>query len=407
MRTLAPSGSPIRPSELLACLTAVGKPSADNLRRALCAKLEVKHAFLMANGRGAMSLLLRNLADQQTDRERRYVVIPSYTCYSVAASALMAGLEVLVCDIDEDTLCYNLEQLESIDYSQVLAIVSANLYGIPDQLPELEALARRHGVFLIDDAAQCLGATADGRPVGTFGDAGILSFDKGKIITSINGGVIVTNNDALAERLSAAHEELQPLPVPTRITELVKLGVYFALLNPWLYGVPANLPFLKLGATRYEDDYPLQHYFDGLAPLALAQFQRMTEINSSRQACAAIYAAQLPRTPMLATINPVANSEPVWLRFPIRIRDAAAREEFLRRNRNNGCSASYPLSIADVPEIRDRIVVQNGVSQSGRTIARQIVTLPTHAYVSDNDIARICDGIAELPATTACTAGSS
>ncbi|MEQ8205261.1 MAG: DegT/DnrJ/EryC1/StrS family aminotransferase [Woeseia sp.] len=407
MRTLAPSGSPIRLRELLACVTAVGKPSADTLRRALCAELGVKHAFLMANGRGAMSLLLRNLADQQTDRERRYVVVPAYTCYSVAASALMAGLDVLVCDIDEDTLCYNQEQLESIDFRQVLAIVSANLYGIPDQLPELEALAKQHGVFLIDDAAQCLGATVGGRRVGTFGDAGILSFDKGKIITSINGGVIVTNNDALAEKLSAAHDELQPLPVATRIAELVKLGVYFALLNPWLYGIPANLPFLKLGATRYEDDYPLQHYFDGLAPLALAQFQRMADINSSRQACAAIYQAQLPRTPMLATINPVTNSEPVWLRFPIRIRDAAAREDFLNNNRNNGCSASYPLSIADVPEIRERIVVQNGVSQGGRTIAGQIVTLPTHAYVSDNDIARICDSLTQLPATTTYAARSS
>jgi len=400
MRTLAPSGSPIRLRELLACVTAIGKPSADTLRRALCTELGVKHAFLMANGRGAMSLLLRSLASLQPDRERRYVVVPSYTCYSVAASALMAGLDVLVCDIDEDTLCYNHEQLESIDFGQVLAIVSANLYGIPDRLPELETLAKQHGVFLIDDAAQCLGATVAGRRVGTFGDAGILSFDKGKIITSINGGVIVTNNDALAEKLTAAHKELQPLPVATRMTELVKLGVYFSLLNPWLYGIPANLPFLKLGATRYEDDYPLQHYFDGLAPLALAQFQRMAEINANRKACAAIYEAQLPRTPMLATINPVANSEPVWLRFPIRIRDAAAREEFLNKNRTKGCSASYPLSIAEVPEIRERIIVHNGASQGGRTIAGQIVTLPTHAFVSDNDIAGICDSLTQLPAST-------
>lgn len=407
MRTLAPSGSPIRLRELLACATAVGKPAADTLRQALCAELGVKHAFLMANGRGAMSLLLRSLASQQADRERRYVVVPSYTCYSVAASALMAGLEVLVCDIDEDTLCYNREQLESIDFSRVLAIVSANLYGIPDRLPELETLAQRHGVFLLDDAAQCLGATVAGRRVGTFGDAGILSFDKGKIITSINGGVIVTNNDVLAAKLAAALGELQPLPLATRVTELIKLGVYFTMLNPWLYGIPANLPFLKLGATRYEDDYPLQRYFDGLAPLALAQFRRMAEINASRRACAAIYEAQLPRMPLLATISPVANSEPVWLRFPLRIRDAAARTDFLSKNRKNGCSASYPLSIADVPEIRDRIVVQNGTSHGGRTIAGQIVTLPTHGYVNDNDIARICDGLTLLSASPACATRSS
>ena len=78
--------------------------------------------------------------------------------------------------------------LERCDFSRVLAVVTANLYGIPNALPDLERIARERGVYLLDDAAQSLGARLGGRAVGTFGDAGLYSFDKGKIICTIQGG---------------------------------------------------------------------------------------------------------------------------------------------------------------------------------------------------------------------------
>ena len=112
---------------------------------------------------------------------------------------------MLVCDIDKETLSYDREQLESIDFDNVLAIVSSSLYGLPNDLSGLEELAQAKGVYLIDDAAQCLGATVRGRPVGGFGDAGILSFDKGKVITSLNGGAIVTSDPSLTQRIESEY----------------------------------------------------------------------------------------------------------------------------------------------------------------------------------------------------------
>ena len=182
MRTLPPSGSPIQAGDLLACWSSSDDP-VGQLSTAIRERFGVKHTFFAANGRGAMTLLLTALAQRETRPEKQYVVLPSYTCYSVAASVLKAGLQVIICDVDPSSLAFDRTQLESIDFDEVLAIVSANLYGIPNDLIWLESVARRYNTYLIDDAAQCLGGTLSNRPVGTFGTAGIFSFDKGKVIT--------------------------------------------------------------------------------------------------------------------------------------------------------------------------------------------------------------------------------
>ena len=333
------------------------------------------------------------MAKERNEPRRDLVVVPSYTCYSVAASVLKAGLRLLICDINEKTLSYDQEQLESIDYQHVLAIVSSNLYGLPNNLPKLEALARNNGVYLIDDAAQSLGATVEGRPVGSFGDAGILSLDKGKVITSINGGIIVTSNPSIARRINAEYQRIRKQTVAGRSIELIKLTAYFLLLHPVAYWLPAKMPFLGLGKTRYDENYAIERYFESLAPLAIAQLSRMEELNNHRRRCASKYSAHIPKTDLLGMTPELTNSVPIYLRFPLRIEDASIRQTFLQDFRQFGCSVSYPTAIADIPQIRQRVHVHNNLYESGQAVAAQLVTLPTHSFVRDSDIEQICLGL--------------
>ena len=392
-RTLAPSGSPIHLRELLGCIMQMGHDSTDRLKALICESLGSENAFLFANGRGAMSFLLQCMVKEREGDHKNVVVVPSYTCYSVAASALKAGLKVLVCDIDKKTLSYDLEQLESIDFDNVLAIVSSSLYGLPNDLSSLEELTRAKGAYLIDDAAQCLGATVQGRPVGSFGDAGILSFDKGKVITSLNGGAIVTSDPSLTRRIESEYRHIRNQPLSGRTRELAKLLAYFLLLRPSMYWLPGNLPFLGLGKTIYDEDYSVERYFDGVAPLVIAQFSRMKEINDHRRLCASYYASQISESGGVCKFSLLSDTDPVFLRYPIRIRSAAARRSFLQDFRRLGCSVSYPTTIADIPEIRHRVIVQNDACASGRAVAAQLVTLPTHAFVRQSDIEQICHGV--------------
>ncbi|MCG8081161.1 MAG: DegT/DnrJ/EryC1/StrS family aminotransferase, partial [Candidatus Thiodiazotropha taylori] len=119
-----------------------------------------------------MTALLAAVKLQNSGNDRDEVIIPAYTCYSVASSVINAGLRIRLCDIDPRTLSYDEQQLRQLDFSRVVGIVSANLYGLPNDLPMLEKLAESEGILLIDDAAQSLNAKIDGRYLGSFGDAG-------------------------------------------------------------------------------------------------------------------------------------------------------------------------------------------------------------------------------------------
>src|SRR6185436_10114869 len=119
--------------------------------------------------------------------------------------------KVRLVDLNPETLDFNLDELRRADFTRVLAIVATNLYGLPNDMPAIAAIARDRGVFLIDDAAQSMNASVGGRPCGTWGDAGIFSFDKGKNVPAIDGGIVVTNDDRVAAALTA---ECEPLATP-------------------------------------------------------------------------------------------------------------------------------------------------------------------------------------------------
>ena len=392
-RTLAPSGTPIHFRDLANCIAHVGRNPIEELKKQLREKLGVEQVFLFATGRGAMTFLLHSMQAENTDSARKYVVVPSYTCYSVAASVLKSGLDVLVCDIDPDSLCFSPEQLKSIDFSEVLAVVNTSLYGMPSQMEQVQRTVADSGAYLVDDAAQSFGATYADRPSGSFGDAGILSFDKGKVVTSINGGAIVSNNTALSRRFELEYAKLSSSSMTSRLMDLVKLNAYFLMLNPSLYWIPSNLPFLKLGETRYDESFEVARYFGAMAPLVNAQIRRIDEMNQHRRRCASAYDRKIGAASHLVRIAPGRNSDPNYLRFPLRISNPEFRRRFLADFRSLGCSISYPQCLADVPEIRDRIRIQNDSCDGGRTIAAELVTLPTHAYVTDDDIELITAGL--------------
>src|SRR5688572_17296285 len=96
------------------------------------------HAWPIASGRAAMTLILQALAKAANDPRRDEVLVPAYTCYSVPASIARAGLRFRLVDVDPRTLGMDPAALETSDFSRVLAVVTSNLYGIPNDLPAIE-----------------------------------------------------------------------------------------------------------------------------------------------------------------------------------------------------------------------------------------------------------------------------
>jgi dTDP-4-amino-4,6-dideoxygalactose transaminase len=352
----------------------------------------VRHCLFVSSGRAGMVLLLKALRSLADDPRRDEVIIPGYTCYSVAASVERAGLRLGVCDVDARSLSYDLERLAARDLSRTLAVVTANLYGIPDALPQIERTIAGSGALLIDDAAQALGARIEGRYSGTFGAGGVYSFDKGKNITSIQGGVIVTNDDRVAEAVSREIQALPASTLPYVFSHAAKLLAYALLLPPTRYWLTQRLPFLGLGRTPYTTDYPIARYSAFLGAMALVLFREFEDITRTRVDNAERIKRSC-KTSGASCIEAPASSKPVYARLPVLLDDPARRASLLAGldAAGIGASASYPSAIADIAELSRRLDDQDRDTPQARSVAERIVTLPTHGYLRDRHIERLHD----------------
>jgi dTDP-4-amino-4,6-dideoxygalactose transaminase len=129
------------------------------------------------------------------------VIVSPITMTASASAALVYGAIPVFADIDPETLCLTAATIEPLITPHTRAIIVVDILGHPAEMDAIMALARRHAITVIEDAAQAPGATYNGRMAGTLGDIGVFSLNYHKTIHTGEGGVVVTDDDALAERL--------------------------------------------------------------------------------------------------------------------------------------------------------------------------------------------------------------
>ena len=152
----------------------------------------VKHAVAVSNGTAALHLALSVLGVSQGDE----VIVPDFCMISPVLAILYCGAIPVSVDVDET---WNIDPslIEEKITDRTRAILVVHNYGHPAAMEEIAAIARRRGIHLVEDGAEALGATVNGRQVGTFGDLACFSFYANKVITTGEGGMVVMNDDAL------------------------------------------------------------------------------------------------------------------------------------------------------------------------------------------------------------------
>ena len=177
-------------------------PNIDHFEEELCATIGIGHACALSSGTAAIHLGLRLLGVQPGD----LVICSSLTFVASANPIRYCGAEPVFVDSDPETWCLSLPALErTLDRLKASgrtpkACVAVSLYGQGAPMPEIVTLCRRHGVKVIDEAAEALGARCEGQMAGTFGDLGVYSFNGNKIITTSGGGALVGNDGDLIDR---------------------------------------------------------------------------------------------------------------------------------------------------------------------------------------------------------------
>ncbi|MBI3671481.1 DegT/DnrJ/EryC1/StrS family aminotransferase [Candidatus Azambacteria bacterium] len=157
---------------------------------------KVKHALATTSGTTALHTALASL-DLPKDSE---VMVPDLTFISSASVILQQGLKPVFIDIEKDTFCINVDDIEKKLTKKTMAIIVVHIYGNPADMKKIMHLAKKYNLRVIEDCAQAHGAKFNNKYVGTFGDLGCFSFYQTKNLSCGEGGMVITNNDSLYKK---------------------------------------------------------------------------------------------------------------------------------------------------------------------------------------------------------------
>ena len=158
---------------------------------------EVKHAFAVTNGTHALEIALLALEIGMGDE----VIVPDMTFFASASSVISTNAVPIFAEIREDTFNIDETKIESLINERTKAILVVHLGGMPAKMDVICEIAKKHNLHIIEDCAHSHGSRFKGKRLGTWGDMGTFSFQASKVLTSGEGGAIITNNDVLAEKI--------------------------------------------------------------------------------------------------------------------------------------------------------------------------------------------------------------
>jgi perosamine synthetase len=239
-------------------------------------KTGMKYVFGFNSGQEAITAALKAWGLGDNDK----VIMPSYCCETVARAVVATGAQPLFCDIGDD---YNpdVEHILKLIDNSVKAVIFPHLFGNPGVIDQLEHALEKKGIrsqiLLIDDAAQSFGARLNNRLIGTFGDAGIISFGPGKTMTASGGGLLVTNNSIIADM--AGSLPLSFFPVVKKLKKIT----YWIVFRRWRKFTLPFYPFLQFVFKRMQGDKGLIYSLCNIdAAIAVRQFDKLDDLINKR-----------------------------------------------------------------------------------------------------------------------------
>lgn len=172
-----------------------------NFEKELCKLFDIKHSLLMTSGKAALISALIGMGIGPGDE----VIVPAYTYMATAVAVIAAGAIPVIAEVDE-TLMLDPKDAEKKITSRTRAIIPVHMMGYPCNMAAIMDVAKKHNLMVLEDACQADGGSFCGKRLGTFGDAGALSFNYYKIISAGEGGALLTNNTALFEKAFIYHD---------------------------------------------------------------------------------------------------------------------------------------------------------------------------------------------------------
>ena len=358
----------------------------------------MEFVFGVSSARAALYLVLRAL--HRLAPERNVVAMPGYTCFSVAAAVARAGLKIYPLEMIPASLDFDYRQMAQMPSEQLLCIITANLFGLVNDVPRISRIAHSKGAFVVDDAAQSLGSFRDGRASGTAADIGIFSLGRGKPLPAGEGGLMVTDSSTLAKALQTEAQALSSYSLAGELEIFLKNVLNSVFLSPRLYSIPNSMKFLKLGVTEFDPTFPVCRISKIAQMLFLQTAGSLPDLVRSRTANANDLLTAVHQIPRFSTPVPSVRCRPGFVRFPLLAREQAQRDQAVRDLWRAGIGATpfYPSAICDIAGIDAHMAVADFHRPGAEEISRRLLTLPTHSFVHASHIQRIASTLARTTA---------
>ena len=360
----------------------------------------VKYAVSFNSGRSALYAILKSLEIEKGSE----ILLQAFTCNAVPNPVLWADFEPVYVDCNEDNFNINIEDLKKKIAKKPNAkiLIVQHTFGLPANMDELSFIVRQYGLILIEDCAHSLGAEWKNQKVGTFGKAAFFSFSRDKVISSVYGGMAVTNDPSLAEKLRQTQDEfgypnslwtLQQIFHPIFLNYIIlpiynflDLGKIFLVLSQWLHILSKAVHWKEKRGLR--PDYFPRALPNAMAIMAQNQFNKLDKFYNHRKKIFEYYRENLKNTQfVLPTEN--SQSKPIYLRFTVKhpkaheiIYDAWHKQNILLGD-------WYTTPIAPFDTKLDQMKYKKGMCPTAEKLSNETLNLPTHINISQKSAEKI------------------
>nr|WP_207890333.1 DegT/DnrJ/EryC1/StrS family aminotransferase [Rubrobacter taiwanensis] len=331
-------------------------PKTGEFERSLAEYVGVRHAVAVSSGTAALHLIVKALGIGPGDE----VLVPSFTFAASVNVILYEGATPVFVDIEPETYNLDPEDLERKVTSRTRAIMAVDVFGHPADWDAILEIAGRHGLRVIDDSCEALGAEYRGRKLGGFGEAAAFAFYPNKQMTTGEGGIVVTDSDEVA-RLARS------------------------LRNQGRGEMGAWLEHERLGYNYRLDEMS--------AALGVSQLRRIEEFLRKRERVAGMYSGRLEGLDGVRPPRVKSHVRMSWFVYVVTLREGLERDPVIRSMAEQGVPArGYFSPVHRQPYVRERL--GNGALPVTESVARRTVALPFHNNLTGEQVSRVVEALA-------------
>ncbi|TBL72014.1 UDP-4-amino-4-deoxy-L-arabinose aminotransferase [Obesumbacterium proteus] len=344
-------------------------PKCQQLESAFSQYVGAKHAIAVSSATGGMHVTLMALGIGAGDE----VITPSQTWVSTINIITLLGAEPVMVDVDRDTLMVQPAQIEAAITEKTKAIIPVHYAGAPADLTALREIAARHNIPLIEDAAHAVGTRFGDEMIGSQGTA-IFSFHAIKNMTCAEGGMVVTDDDELADKV--------------RCFKFHGLAV-----DAFDRQALGRKPQAEVVAPGYK--YNLA---DINAAIALVQLEKLPEMNARRQALVARYSKALQGSPLLPLTVPEYPHHHAWHLFMVRVDKELCgidRNTMMEKLKEHGIGTGLHFRAAHTQKYYREKYPELSLPNTEWNSA-SLMTLPLFPDMQDSDVDRVVQAISDI-----------